>query len=278
MAPVNERYAGQGAPIIVGRNATLAHGSAVALDRADFAIRPGTVTAVIGPNGSGKSTLLHGIAGLLEPVEGHIEVEGSAVNAGTGRTAYVLQSTRIHEHLPVTVREVVTMARYAHRGAFRPLRPIDREAVDRAMERLEVADLARRQVRELSGGQRQRVLVAQGLAQEAPVLLLDEPVTGLDLVSHRRILEVIGEERDAGRAVVMTTHDLGEAAHSDHVLLLAGRVVAEGPPGEVLVAEHLAAAYRQRLIRLDGNVLMLDDAPHHHDDDSSVHPHPGHEH
>lgn len=278
MAPVNKRQVGTGQPIIVGRHATLAHGPIVALDRADFAIHAGMVTAIIGPNGSGKSTLLHGIAGLLEPVEGHIEVEGRRASAGSGRAAYVLQTTRIHEHLPITVREVVTMARYAHRGAFQRLRPADREAVDRAMERLDVADLATRQVRELSGGQRQRVLVAQGLAQEAPVLLLDEPVTGLDLVSHRRILEVVGEERDAGRAVVMTTHDLGEAAHSDHVLLLAGRVVAEGPPGEVLVAEHLATAYRQRLIHLEGNVLMLDDAPHHPEEDSPIHPHPGHEH
>ncbi len=279
MAPVNERQPGAGTPIIVGHEVTLAHGTQVALDRASFAVYPGQVTAVIGPNGSGKSTLLHGIAGLLAPVDGRIEVEGREVGSGSARVAYVLQSTRVHEHLPVTVREVVTMARYAHRGAFRPLRSEDRMAVDRALERLEVVDLARRQVRELSGGQRQRVLVAQGLAQEAPVLLLDEPVTGLDLVSHRRILDVIVEERDAGRAVVMTTHDLGEAAHADRVLLLAGRVVAEGPPGEVLVAEHLAAAYRQRLIRLDDNVLMLDDAPHHHHGEfDEVHPHPGHDH
>jgi ABC-type Mn2+/Zn2+ transport system ATPase subunit len=111
------------------------------------------------------------------------------------------------------------------------------------------------------------------------VLLLDEPVTGLDLVSHRRILEVVREERDAGRVVVMTTHDLGEAAHADHVLLLAGRIVASGPPAEVLTADHLAVAYQQRLIRLEGNILMLDDAPHHQPDElDEVHPHPGHQH
>ena len=264
---------------MTGRGVLLAHGSLVALADADFELRPGTLTAVIGPNGSGKSTLLHAIAGLLDPVEGEIRVGGRAPGSRRSHVAYVLQSTRVHEHLPVTVREVVTMARYAHRGAFLPLRRVDRDAVDGALERLDVADLATRQIRELSGGQRQRVLVAQGLAQDAPVLMLDEPVTGLDLVSHRRILEVIGEERDAGRTVVVTTHDLGEAAHADHVLLLAGRIVAAGPPAEVLTAEHLAAAYRQRLIRLEDNVLMLDDAPHHHDDElDEVHPHPGHQH
>lgn len=266
-------------PIVVGRGVLLAHGTHVAVSDADFEVWPGTVTSMIGPNGSGKSTLLHAIAGLMRPVEGTIEVAGEQAAAGSARVAYVLQTTRVHEHLPVTVREVVTMGRYAHRGAFGRMGSADRAAVTSAMERLEVADLAGRQVRDLSGGQRQRVLVAQGLAQEAPVLLLDEPVTGLDLVSHRRILEVVGEERDAGRAVIMTTHDLGEAAHADHVILLAGRVVATGPPGEVLVSEHLATAYRQRLIRLDDNVLMLDDAPHHHEvDGGAIHPHPGHEH
>lgn len=267
------------APVVVGRGVTLAHGAHVALDDADFTLRPGTVTAVIGPNGSGKSTLLHGIAGLLDPVHGTIEVRGRRAGSGSTDVAYVLQATRVHEHLPVTVREVVAMGRYGRRGLLGPLRRGDRKAIDRAMDQLDVTDLAGRQIRELSGGQRQRVLVAQGLAQDATVLLLDEPVTGLDLVSHRRILEVANEERDRGRVVVMSTHDLGEAAHADHVLLLAGRVVAEGPPGEVLTSDHLAEAYRQRLIRLEGNVLMLDDAPHHHDDErGDVHPHPGHQH
>jgi ABC-type Mn2+/Zn2+ transport system ATPase subunit len=264
---------------VVGRGVLLAHGSVVALASADFDLRPGTLTAVIGPNGSGKSTLLHAIAGLLSPVEGEVLVGGRRAGTGRAQVAYVLQTTRVHEHLPVTAREVVSMARYAHRGPFRPMRASDRRLVDAAMERLGVSDLANRQIRELSGGQRQRVLVAQGLAQQAPVLLLDEPVTGLDLVSHRRILEVVGEERDAGRTVVMTTHDLGEAAHADHVLLLAGRIVASGEPADVLTADHLADAYRQRLIRLEENVLMLDDAPHHHDEDlDEVHPHPGHQH
>ncbi|MGY6500753.1 MAG: metal ABC transporter ATP-binding protein [Acidimicrobiales bacterium] len=266
------------APYVVGRGVLLAHGTHVALSDADFTIGTGTVTAVIGPNGSGKSTLLHGIAGLLDPVRGSIEVGGRRARARSVDVAYVLQSTRVHEHLPVTVREVVSMGRYGRRGLVAPLRREDRRAVDEAMERLAVADLAGRQIRELSGGQRQRVFVAQGLAQEATVLLLDEAVTGLDLLSHRRILDTAKEEADRGRVVIMTTHDLGEAAHADHVVLLAGRVVAEGPPAEVLTADHLADAYRQRLVRLEDNVLMLDDAPHHHDETGDVHPHPGHQH
>jgi ABC-type Mn2+/Zn2+ transport system ATPase subunit len=240
----------------------------------------GTVTALIGPNGAGKSTLLHVVAGILPVVEGTVSVSDGSGRASAERVAYVLQGTQVSEHLPVSVREVVTMGRYARAGLLGRLGVDDRRAVDGAMERLDVADLAHRQVRDLSGGQRQRAFVAQGLAQEADVLLLDEPITGLDVVSQRLILEAIAAERAAGRVVISSTHDLGEAAHADQVVLLAGRVVAAGPPGGVLVAEHLAAAYGQRLVTLGDNVIMLDDAPHHDHDHGpdEVHPHPGHQH
>lgn len=244
------------------RDVTLARGDHVALRHVTLELRAGEITALIGPNGAGKSTLLHAVAGLLRPRRGTLDVP-----VGRGGVAYVLQSAHADPHLPITVREIVTMGRYAERGPWRPMRRADRAAVDAALERLGVADLSGRQVRELSGGQRQRVFVARGLAQQAPVLLLDEPVTGLDLVSRRVILDVVRSERDAGRIVVMSTHDLGEAAHADHVVLLSGRVVADGPPAEVLCAEHLSTAYGQRLIRLEGGALMLDDTPHHHDDE-----------
>ena len=150
------------------------------------------------------------------------------------RIAYVLQSTTVNEALPVTVREVVAMGRYASLGMVRRFGAADRTAVETAMDQAEVSDLATRQLAELSGGQRQRVFVAQGLAQDRDLLLLDEPLTGLDLVSMEIILGVVSRERAAGRTVIMTTHDLGDASQADHVILLAGRVVAEGPPGEVL--------------------------------------------
>lgn len=263
---------------VVARGVTVHRGRRLALDDVTVELRAAQVVAVIGPNGSGKSTLLHTIAGLLDPAEGEVLVGGAVAAAGGGRVAYVLQGTDVSEHLPITVREVVRMGRYAQRGPVRRLGPEDHAVVDAAMARLSVADLADRQIRELSGGQRQRVFVAQGLAQQAPVLLLDEPVTGLDVVSRRAILEVIAAERDAGRLVVVTTHDLGEAAHADHVVLLSRRLVASGSPAEVLVAEHLADAYGQRLVHLGDNVLMLDDAPHHDPDGGDVHPHPGHRH
>ncbi len=226
-------------------------------------LRPG-VTALVGSNGSGKTTLLHTIAGLLRPAAGRVTVlDGDPVEA-RGRVAYVLQATAVSAHLLVTVEEVVALARAARRGPVRRLRPSDRQIIRAAMERLDVADLARRQLAELSGGQRQRVFVAQGLAQEAAVLLLDEPVAGLDLPSADRIRSVVAAERDAGSTVLIATHDLDEAARADEVVLLAGQVVAAGRPRAVLTADHLRLAYGSSLLDLGDRFVAIDDGAHGH--------------
>jgi ABC-type Mn2+/Zn2+ transport system ATPase subunit len=258
-------------PAVSVRGLVVAYGGHRALAESDLTVPGGRVTAVIGPNGSGKSTLLHAIAGLVTPARGSVEI-APGPDGRPARVAIVLQHTEANPHLPLTVRDAVTIGRYGVRGALRPLRAADRAAVDRALERMGVTDLARRQLGELSGGQRQRVLVAQGLVQEAGVLLLDEPVTGLDVLSHDRILEITKEEAAAGVAVVMTTHDLGEAAAADHVVLVARRVVAEGPADRVLTTARLAEAYGSRLVRIDERTVLLDDATHHGPD------HHGHDH
>lgn len=226
-----------------------------------LALPASQVTAVIGPNGSGKSTLLHVVAGLL-PVDGEVRVLGRRPHDVRPTMAYVLQATAVDEHLPVTVREVVAMGRYA-RGRPRDRRA-DRVAVDAAIERLELGDLVGRRLGELSGGQRQRALVAQGLAQQGDVLLLDEPTTGLDIASAARIASTIAEERAAGRTVVVATHGLSEAASADCVVLLAGRVVATGPPSRVLSRRHLTDAYGDRLVRVADGLVVVDDGEHHH--------------
>jgi manganese transport system ATP-binding protein len=252
-------------PAVECRDVTVARGDRVALRDADLTLPAAAVTALVGPNGSGKSTLLHAVAGLLPVRSGELRVLGSTPAAARARVAYVLQSTAVNRQLPLTVREVVALGRAAVRGAVGRLRREDHELVDRSLERLDLTDLARRHLGELSGGQRQRAVVAQGLAQDADVLLLDEPVSGLDLPSQDRIRRVIAEERAAGRAVVVATHDLGEAAAADHVALLAGRVVASGPPASTLTADHLRAAYGGRLLQLDGGVVILDEGSHHHE-------------
>jgi ABC-type Mn2+/Zn2+ transport system ATPase subunit len=237
----------------------LAYGTRAALSRATFDLPAGATVALIGPNGSGKSTLLRALAGLAEPRSGRLDVPARGTR---GAVALVLQTTDVDRTLPVTVRETVTMARYATRGPFGRLRADDRAAVRRALERMDVADLAGRQLHELSGGQRQRVLVAQGLAQQAELLLLDEPVTGLDVVSRELILAAVADERSLGRTVVVSTHDLDDARRADLVMLLANRVVAFGAPDDVLTDGPLRAAYGGRVLRVPEGVIVMDD-PHH---------------
>jgi iron complex transport system ATP-binding protein len=242
---------------------TLAHGAHVAIRDATFRIPAGRVTAIIGPNGSGKSTLLHAVAGLHPPSAGVLRVL-DRTDLDPASVAYVPQHLHANQQLPISAREVVTMGRYAHRGPWRRLTRDDRDAVERAMDRLDVTRLGVRQLRELSGGQRQRVLVAQALAQEARLLLLDEPLTGLDPPSQTQILAVIDEERAAGRTVVTSTHSLADAATADHLLLLAGRVVAEGSPEEVLTEVTLTEAYGTMVVRFGERSLLVDDSTHHH--------------
>ncbi len=245
---------------ITAEDVELGYNGHIAVAASSFDIPEGAITALIGPNGSGKSTLLNAIAGLLQPRGGALSVQ--PIGDEPRRVAYVLQSTKVNDTLPVTVAEVVAMGRYAGKGPFRQLDDVDKRAVGDAMDRMAIRDLARRHLTELSGGQRQRVFVAQGLAQDHDVLLLDEPVTGLDLPSAQAIDDVIHDEHARGCTVVLTTHDLAEARVADHVLLLSGRVIASGSPDDVLTADHLAEAYGANLLHLDGQKLFLDD-PHH---------------
>ena len=210
--------------------------------------------AVIGPNGSGKSTLLGVLAGTITPNSGSATVDGRP-------PALVLQSTDVDRSLPITAWDTVSLARYPTLGLFRRFSSTDRDAVEGAMKRLTIDDLADHHFHDLSGGQRQRVLVAQGVAQDTEVLLLDEPVTGLDMTSRAVILDLIDEEVTAGRTVVVTTHNLDEARRCDQVLLLDTTAIAVGTPEEVLTEEHLRRAFGGRFIRV-GDEFILDD-PHH---------------
>lgn len=255
---------GAGETTVRVEGVTAAYGRIRALEEVDLAFRAGTTTALIGPNGSGKSTLLALVSGLVRPSAGRVEVLGTTPAAARRRVAHVLQTNVANEAVPLTVAETVRMGCYGRRGAFRPLAHDDRTAVRRAMTRLRLEDLAGRQLHELSGGQRQRVYVAQGLAQQADVLLLDEPITGLDLTTQETIAEVIDEERERGRTVVLTTHDVGTAKAADLAVLLATRVVAAGPPEQTLNPDALAAAYLGHAHVLDDGTVVLDES-HHHD-------------
>jgi len=191
---------------------------AVALDNVDVAIPDAALTVITGPNGAGKSTLLEVLAGARLPVAGSLET-------GDRSRAFVPQRAAVAEHLPLTVRDVVTVGAWGRVGAMRRLSREHREAIDDAMRRLDVAPLARHPFSSLSGGQRQRALLAQGLARGAEILLLDEPTTGLDAASAQLNRRAIDDEIERGTAVVCVSHDERLIAGADRVIHLeAGRV------------------------------------------------------
>lgn len=233
-----------------------AYGELTAVSDVNIEVFDSCSLAVIGPNGSGKSTLLGVLAGTVPAAGGTATITGPT-------PALVLQATNVDRSLPITVRDTVALARYPSLGLFRRFGPADNEAIDSAMERLQIDDLANTQLHELSGGQRQRVLVAQGLAQQSDVLLLDEPVNGLDVTSRSIILELIDEEVAAGRSVVVTTHSLEEAQRCHQVLLLNTSPIAYGTPEDVLTDTHLQEAFGSNFTKV-GNKFVLDDPHHHH--------------
>lgn len=250
--------------IVVGRGVVIQRGSSVAVRESDFSVPQGRITAIIGPNGSGKSTLLHAIAGLLPISGGELSVLGSPPEQNQRAVSYVLQYTTVPAGTPLTVAETVMMGRYPNLGLLGRPSAEDRRIVADSMERLRITDLAKRHLTELSGGQRQRVYVAQGIAQDHQMLLLDEPLTGLDLVSARTIDRIIHEEPGGGCTVLLTTHDLAEARAADHVILMAGRVVAAGPPAVALTRDSLISAYGLGALH-DTDLEVPDFPTEHHD-------------
>ncbi len=260
----NQNQNSRNVTIVAARALVLARAGRTVVDASDLDIGPG-ITSLVGPNGSGKTTLLHAIAGLLHPAAGSLHVFGAAPVEVRRRIAYVLQAQQAPDHLPVTVTEVVALGRAPARGAYGRLHSADRASVREAIDRVDLGALARRHLGELSGGERQRAFVAQGLAQGADLLLLDEPTAGLDVASSERIRRVLADERAAGRTVIVATHDLADAAAGDHAVLLAGRAIASGAPADVLVRDNLRRAYGGRLLDVTGDLVLIDDdASHHH--------------
>tara|TARA_Y100001970_G_scaffold293369_1_gene439757 strand:- start:3388 stop:4176 length:789 start_codon:yes stop_codon:yes gene_type:complete len=239
---------------IVTKELEVRYGSTVAVTAVNLEIPKGSLLSVIGPNGAGKSALLKALAGTVEVHSGKVEINGPS-------PSFVMQSTDVDTSLPISVRDAIALSRYSNRGLFKRFRPSDHEAISEAIERLNLTHIAKKQLHEISGGERQRTLVAQGLAQESKVLLLDEPINGLDIVSREIILEMIAEEVAQGRTVVITTHNLGDASRADQVLLLNNCPCCLGSPDEVLTETNLRVAFGDDSIG-SGSSIFLDD-PHH---------------
>jgi ABC-type Mn2+/Zn2+ transport system ATPase subunit len=206
-------------------------------------MHPGELLVLIGTNGSGKSTLLKTLAGLIHPVHGDLHVLGQHAGQLPTRVAYLPQHPVSSHTLPLQVRDVVTMGRFAHLGLFKRTSSSDRAIVSSAMHRTGIDEQANKPIRDLSGGQQQRTHLAQVLAREAEILLLDEPTAGLDINGRKLVAELIAAERARGVTVVMATHELADAEQATAVMLLAQRVVSMGPPQEALRDEYLRECF-----------------------------------
>jgi len=225
---------------------TVRYGAITALEGVDLELAAGRVCGLVGVNGSGKSTLLKACVGLVRPTTGSVLVGGESPARARRRGAlgYVPQSEDVDWRFPVSVRDVVAMGRYSHLGITRRLRAADRAAVDVALERVGLTELSDRQIGRLSGGQRKRAFVARVIAQDAGILLLDEPFAGVDKRSEAMISRLLRDLAAEGRTVLVSTHDLAAIPSlADEAVLLMGRVLAHGTPAEVLTPENLSRAF-----------------------------------
>jgi ABC-type Mn2+/Zn2+ transport system ATPase subunit len=205
----------------------------------------GELLGLLGPNGSGKSTLMKAVLDLIPRLAGEVTLDGRPLDrASRVRVAYTPQRSDVDWSFPITVEEVVLLGRQGRLGLFGRPGAEDRRIARDALERLGMAEHRREQISELSGGQQQRVFLARSIAQGGDVMLLDEPLTGVDESTQAVILDLLSDLRGAGQVVVMSTHDLAQAAEvCDRLCLLNGRVVAFGPPHEVLTSEALVRAW-----------------------------------
>ncbi|KAA8609289.1 manganese/iron transporter ATP-binding protein [Salipiger aestuarii] len=237
-----------------------------ALRDASFALPTGTITALVGVNGAGKSTLFKALMGFVPVTRGRVEILGRPAGEmmKSQALAYVPQVEEVDWSFPVLVEDVVMMGRYGHMGFLRRPRDADHEAVSAALARLNMTEFRHRQIGELSGGQKKRVFLARALAQDAQVILLDEPFTGVDVQTEEQIIALLRELRDEGRVMLVATHNLGSVPEfCDRVVLVKGTVLAYGPTAEVFTADRLREAFGGvlRHFMLGGDRLHDDEDP-----------------
>jgi manganese/iron transport system ATP-binding protein len=258
MYPHNHHETDQ--PILDVRHLTVRYNGRAALDDLTFHLHEGERVAVVGPNGAGKSTLFKVVSGVLPPTSGEVTIFGSRPG-GHVCIAYIPQRSQVDWNFPVSVADVVMMGRSAKLGPLNWPHKRDWEHVHSALETVELSNLASRQISQLSGGQQQRMFIARALAQEAELMLMDEPLTGLDTPAQESLLRLLDTLQNQKVTVMVATHDLDQAAHHfDRMMLLNHRIVAFGNPDKVLQTENLLKAYGGRLRSANGNtILPVDD-------------------
>ena len=227
---------------------TVSYNRLPALHHIGFEVQCGQCVALLGPNGAGKSTLLKSLAGLLPIETGSIAFHGHAVRGATPEFAYLPQREQVDWDFPATVRGLVEMGRYIRVGWWRRFGARDREAVEAALDAMQLRDLEDRQISALSGGQQQRAFLARALAQEAHVFLFDEPFTGLDKPTQDGLKALLRTLRTQGKLVLASHHDLGNVPEIfDRVLLLNGELIAAGPTAEAFHEDNIRKAFGTRV-------------------------------
>jgi zinc transport system ATP-binding protein len=225
------------APLLEGAGVTFAYGRTPVLEGVDLSIRPGEFVALVGPNGSGKSTLLRVLLGSLPAAAGRVRLFGEAPEyvRDRGRLGYVPQRPVLASEVPATVAEIVATGRLSRRGWWRPLGAADREAVEHALASVGLEGMADRPVNQLSGGQQQRAFIARAFASEPDLLVLDEPIAGVDSESQRRFRDALVHlVEEHGGAVLLVSHELSAVAPDlDRVIVLKRRVLFDGPPARL---------------------------------------------
>lgn len=218
----------------------------LALYNASCTVEPGTITGLVAPNGGGKSTLFKAIMGFLQPSQGQIRIGGFPVQTAQKQQlmAYVPQSDEVDWNFPVSVFEVVMMGRYGYMNLLRIPSAKDRRLVMESLERVGMSDFRHRQIGELSGGQKKRAFLARALAQEGKVILLDEPFTGVDVKTEKRIIDLLMQLRDEGHTILVSTHDLASVStFCDRVILLNQTILASGTTEQTFTEENLAMTF-----------------------------------
>jgi ABC-type Mn2+/Zn2+ transport system ATPase subunit len=241
--------------LIAVEDVSLGYGRVPVLRHVSLSVYAGEFLGIVGPNGSGKSTLLKALLGLLAPLSGRVQWEGAAGTAGASpgsrlHYGYVPQRDTVDPLFPLSVRQIVAMGRYGRVGLFRRLGKSDWEAVDQALARVGIQDLARRGYGQLSGGQRQRTLIARALATEPDLLVLDEPTNGMDLASEHALLELVHQLHEANDlTVLMVTHLLSTVAnYADRIAIIADESLDVGDREAMLNEERLSRLYRMPVL------------------------------
>lgn len=251
LKPASESTGAGSAVAIEIRGLTVSYGHRPVVRSVSVDIPSGRLTGIVGPNGAGKSTLLKAVLGLIVPESGSIRIFGKPVEAFRHRIAYVPQTEAVDWDFPVSVMDVVLMGRYGHLGLFGRPKLADREVASEALTMVSMQDYASRHIRQLSGGQQQRVFLARALCQQADILLLDEPFSGVDAATEQAIFDLIDRLTSEGKTLVVVNHDLSVLNRFDFVLLLNQQVVAFGPTEDVVTDRNLRRTYGGRLTLLD---------------------------